>query len=469
VLPATPRYSLRGKLSKQGEIWHVQQVEGKLGNSDLTGDLSFDRARRVPLLAGKVQSRSLDFDDLAPLVGLPEQPRSAAALPEVAGPAPVRSARAAPAPGKVLPTAGLDLARLKAMDADVRYAAARVTHVKRLPVDRITVHVRLQDGVLRLDPMNLGVAGGRVAGRVRIDGKSNPAVSEAHLDLRSLELNKLLPQVTVTRATFGKIHGDIDLKGRGNSVAQMLGTSSGNVAMLMGRGQISNLLLEVAGLDGAEIIKFVMGGDQNVTLRCAAAAFDVNRGLMNSRALVVDTTDTVIYGSGQVSLANEAIDLTLRPYPKDMSILSLRSPLIFAGSFTQPRVGPDAGSLAGRAGLTLVLGAFNPLLALAATVETGPGEDANCGPALREASSSYAAARIAAMSQPPVPQKGSMLGGPPAATTAPAAPATPSGTSVAGGKKSAPQDMKAGADDKRPASAGDSPHAPGAPGRIYGP
>jgi hypothetical protein len=65
VLPATPRYSLHGKLSKEGEVWHVRQIDGKLGNSDLTGDLSFDRSRKVPLLAGKVQSRSLDFDDLA--------------------------------------------------------------------------------------------------------------------------------------------------------------------------------------------------------------------------------------------------------------------------------------------------------------------------------------------------------------------------------------------------------------------
>ena len=249
-------------------------------------------------------------------------------------------------------------------------------------------------------------------GGVRIDGTRNPAVSEAHLDARSLELNKLFPRVAITRASFGKIHGDIDLKGRGNSVAQMLGTSSGNVAMLMGRGQISNLLLEVAGLDGAEIIKFLMGGDQNVTLRCAAAAFDVNRGLMNSRALVLDTTDTVIYGDGQVSLADEAIDSDLRPYPKDMSILSLRSPLVVAGSFAAPRVGPDKGALAGRAGLALALGAVNPLLALAATVETGPGRG-------RQLRAGAARGRVVLRGRPhrrhvaadAPPQKASMLGG----------------------------------------------------------
>src|SRR5512133_2497444 len=41
VLPATPRYSLHGKLSKHGEMWRVAQLDGKLGNSDLAGELSF--------------------------------------------------------------------------------------------------------------------------------------------------------------------------------------------------------------------------------------------------------------------------------------------------------------------------------------------------------------------------------------------------------------------------------------------
>jgi len=447
VLPATPRYSARGHVSKQGEVWHVRGIDARLGNSDLTGELSFDRARPVPLLAGKVQSRALDFDDLAPLVGLPEQPRSAAALPQVAGARPVpavNTARPTRDPGrKVLPTTALDVPRLKAMDADVQYAAARITHVKQLPLERMSVHVRMKQGMLQLDPLDVGVAGGRFTGKLRIDGNSNPAVAEVHLDARALELNKLFPGVKLTRGSFGKIHGDIDLKGRGNSVAQMLGTSDGSVAMLMGRGEVSNLLLELAGLDGGEIVKFMLRGDQNVMLRCAGVAFDVNQGLMTSRALVMDTSDTVIYGDGRVSLADESIDLTLRPYPKDMSILSLRSPLKVAGTFGRPRLGPDKGVLVGRAGLTLALAAVNPLLALATTIETGPGRDADCEPALREAASPYAAARIAAMSQPDV-QKRAQLGGP-------AAPG--------------PDKDKA----KPPPAAHEPQTGPARPGQLYGP
>ena len=55
------------------------------------------------------------------------------------------------------------------------------------------------------------------------------------------------------------------------------------------------------------------------------------------------------------------------------------------GTFADMSAGPDKSALAGRAGLALVLGAINPLLALAATIETGPGEDADCAAVLSQA------------------------------------------------------------------------------------
>ncbi|MEP6824822.1 MAG: AsmA family protein, partial [Ramlibacter sp.] len=414
VLPETPRYALRGHLTKSAQVWQVSRINGKLGNSDLSGELAFDRSQTVPLLRGTLQSKSLDFDDLAPLVGLPEQPRSARALPQVAvapaaRPQPrVIAARERVARRKVLPTAVLDVARLKAMNADVRYSTALVTHVQQLPLERIATHVVLKEGVLLLDDLDVGVAGGQLAGRLRIDGNSDPAVASVKLDARALELNRLFPGFQKMQASLGKVHGEIDLKGRGNSVAQMLGTSSGDVALLMGSGEISNILLEFAGLDGGEIIKFMVRGDRNVRLRCAATSFGVDAGLMTSRAFVLDTNDTVIYGTGDISLADESIDLTLRPYPKDSSILSLRSPLKVSGTFAAPRAGIDKGALGRRAGLALALAAINPLLALAATIETGPGKDADCSEVLRAAAA-------------PSPQSpataGRLMGAPPAAAS----------------------------------------------------
>lgn len=400
VLPDTPRYTVAGELSKQGETWHVRKIDGELGRSDIAGDLAFDRSGRLPLLTGELQSRMLDFTDLAPLIGLDDDRRGTEAKKQAPKPQAVVTAggkkiKEPKDPNrKVLPAAPLDVSRLKSMNANVRINAARIVNAKGMPLDRMAVHVHLKDGLLVLDPLDLGVAGGQLAGTMRIDANARPVAVQTRLDGRGLELQRLLPQTESARSSFGKLQAQIDLTSRGGSVAQMLASSNGNLALLMGQGQISNILLEIAGLDGGEIVKFLLGGDRRVEVRCAATAFSVENGLMTSRVLLLDTTDTVFWGEGTINLARETMDIDMRPQPKDMSVLSLRSPLHIGGTFGAPEGGVDKSSLAGRGALAIALGAINPLLALAATIETGPGKDANCAGTLRDAAAPRAEARV---------------------------------------------------------------------------
>jgi hypothetical protein len=417
TLPDTPRYTVSGLLSKQGELWRVTDIGAKLGNTDMAGEIAFDQSQQIPRLTGKLQSKTLDFEDLAPVIGLDDDRRGEPGQQQRVSQGAAKTQTAQATKGdkargkkdkepkdpdrKVLPAAPVDVSRLKSMNADVRLDAARVVNAKNLPLDRMGVHVRLDNGLLVLDPLDLGVAGGRLAGQLRMDANARPVMVQTKLDARALELNRLFPKSESARNSFGKIQGQVDLTARGASVAEMLANANGNVAMLMGRGEISNILLEIAGLDGGEIIKFLVKGDNRVQLRCAATAFDVQGGLMTSRALVLDTGDTVFFGEASIDLAREKMNVTIRPYPKDTSILSLRSPLKIAGTFGAPDIGLDKSALAGRAGLAVALGAINPLLALAATIETGPGQDADCSGTLKEAAAPRAAARVGSTAPPP--------------------------------------------------------------------
>lgn len=387
ALPQTSPYALSGELKKRAKLWEVHGLKGKLGLSDIAGDMQFDRSQKPPYLAGSLRSRVMDMDDLGPLIGLPPTERSAKAVDGVAPPPTItQTQRARREPRrKVLPDATLDFERLRAMNADVKYVADRIQNVRQLPLDKGSVQVKLKDGVLALDPLDLGVANGRAAGSIRIDATRNPAEIRAALDVRAMQLNRLIPKVETLRTSFGRLDGRINLSGRGNSVASWLGGASGDVAAITGRGRFSNLLLEFMGLDGGEIIKFLLRGDRNVVLRCAAVAFDVEKGTMHGRSLVFDTEDTVFNVTGRASLANETLDFVVRPEPKDRSILSLRSPLVIGGSFASPTAAVEAGPLATRGIAALALGAINPLLALAATIETGPGVDADCQDVLAQA------------------------------------------------------------------------------------
>jgi len=410
ALPDTSPYAIGVQVSKQGTSWKATDLKGKLGLSDIAGEMVFDQGQKVPHLSGKLRSTVMDMDDLGPLIGLPPTERSAKAVDGVKAPVTAGEAKRVKkaGAGKVFPTATLDFARLKAMNADVTYAADRIKNVRDIPLDKGSVHVLLKDGILTLDPLDLGVAGGKLAGAIRIDSTQNPADIRASLQMRSLQLNRMIPKVETLRTSFSNLDGRINLSGRGNSVAAWLGSASGDVAALTGRGQFSNLLLEFMGLDGGEVIKFLLRGDHDVTMRCAALAFDVDKGMMNGREIVFDTTDTVFHATGKVDLGSETMDFVIKPEPKDMSILSLRTPLVIGGSFDSPSAGVKAAPLAARGLAALALGAINPLLALAATIETGPGKDADCAevlngartPSSGAAASGAAKAKSARQSQP---------------------------------------------------------------------
>ena len=54
---------------------------------------------------------------------------------------------------------------------------------------------------------------------------------------------------------------------------------------------------------------------------------------MNTDLFVVDTVDTNITSEGSVNLADETLNLTLKPLPNDVRILSGRSPIHVTGPF----------------------------------------------------------------------------------------------------------------------------------------
>ncbi|WP_295970066.1 AsmA family protein, partial [uncultured Xanthomonas sp.] len=279
---------------------------------------------------------------------------------------------------KVLPSTPYDLGKLRAMDADVRWKAQRI-NAPSLPLDDMDAHLKLDDGVLLLQPLNFGVAGGDLRSDIRMDARKPTLFTRAQVSIRGVQLGKLFPDGKLAKEAAGAIGGEIALAGSGNSIAQMIGSADGSVAVGMGKGRISNLVMELAGLDIAESLKFLVTKDREIPVRCAFGDFGVQHGVMTSRALAFDSTDTLLVGSGSIDLGQERLDLLLKAQPKDHSILALRSPLRVGGTFKDPSFRPDFKALGLRGAIAVALGSIAPPAALLATIETGPGKDIQCG------------------------------------------------------------------------------------------
>ncbi len=374
AIPSSPPYRLDGRLKRDYQRWRYEKFSGRVGDSDLAGDVEIDVAGERPRLTANLLSKRLDFDDLAGFIGAPPKTggdESANAEQKA------EAARLAAKP-TLLPDKPYDLGKLRAMDADVRWMAQHI-NAPKLPMDDMDARLLLDDGLLRLEPLNFGVAGGDIRSTVRMDARRPQISTTLTASLRGVQLGQLFPDAKLAEQASGGIGGDIRLSGNGNSIAAMLGSSNGDIALGMGRGHIGNLLMELAGLDVAESLKFLFTGDKQIPLRCAFGDFGVRNGLMQSRALAFDTTDTLVVGEGTINLKQEQLDLLLRPRPKDVSILALRSPLRIGGSFKDPSFRPDFKALGLRGAIALTLASIAPPAALLATIETGPGKDAECG------------------------------------------------------------------------------------------
>ncbi|MBB6598522.1 AsmA family protein [Luteimonas sp. MC1825] len=374
ALPPTAPYALDGRFTRDGTTWHYDDFTGKVGDSDLGGSASVTTGGERLMLRANLHSARLDFDDLAGFVGAaPQSGGGETSNPELKAQAAKQAAS-----GRLLPDTPYALHKLRAMDADVRWKAARI-QAPGWPLDDMDAHIKLQAGQLRLDPLDFGVAGGTIRSTIRMDARKDVIRTDADIQARRLDLAKLFPNIELTRDAVGRVGGNINIAGNGNSIADMLGSADGDIALGMGRGQVSNLLMELAGIDIYEALKFLIGKDRRVAIRCAFGDFSVKDGLMTSRALAFDTSDTIIVGEGTIDLGDERLDLLLKPRPKDRSFLSLRSPLVLDGSFRDPRFRPDMGRLGLRGAIALALASIAPPAALLATLELGGGEDSGCG------------------------------------------------------------------------------------------
>ncbi|ALX34837.1 hypothetical protein ABW99_20585 [Pandoraea thiooxydans] len=371
VLPNTPPYRTTGRLVHSPRTWRYEQFTGQVGSSDLSGTLTYHADQPRPLLEGAVVSNLLRLADLGPLIGAqtPGKHASGGDLGRKPPPQP---------PGKVLPVAPFNTDRWRALDADVKFTGRKIIRGKDLPIENLVTHLLLRDGVLSLDPLQFGVAGGQMVSNITLDGRATPMRARMQMSLRHLKIKKLLPEVNLMKTSLGEVNGDVALDGTGNSVAALLGSSNGEVKALVDRGSISKLLTEYLGLNVGNIVFYKLFGDKQIEMRCAAADFGVDNGVMNARTFVIDTADMSIGVKGKIDMKNERFDLDIKPEPKHFGILSLRSPLYVKGTFKHPDVGVDAGTLLARAGGAIALGIVAPVSALLPLLETGPGENSPC-------------------------------------------------------------------------------------------
>ena len=393
TLPNTPPYKISGHLTRKGERFDFNKLTGRVGDSDVSGDLFVLMGKERPYLEADLQSKRLDFDDLGSLVGA----APATGRGETASAGQKVEAGQRDATQRLLPDATLQVERVKAMDAKVKYRALTV-NAPNLPLRKVRVDLTLDKGVLTLDPIALTFSRGDLSGKVRLD--ANPKVPRTDLDMRltNAKLEDFIPLKNSNGqpAIEGGVMARAKLTGYGNSVHRAASSANGQVTLVSPKGQIRQAFAELLGVNASKGLLLLLSKDNRETsVRCAVADFSVKDGIMTSNQIVADTGVVLAKGKGTIDLQNERLDIKIDGDSKKPRLVRLFIPISIKGPFMAPKVGLDASGAVAQGGIAAALGTLvTPLAAILPFVTGGEAKDADCAGIVAEARSDGAPVKV---------------------------------------------------------------------------
>lgn len=390
-LPNTPPYDLHGRLTRNDRIYSITGMGGRVGSSDLAGRISVDSGRPRTLLKANLSTHTLNFPDLGALFG--GAPKHGA----VASPRQKVEAQHLAAENRIFPDATLDTRRIRQIDADVAYKAVSI---RNAPVNLSagSAHVKLNDGLLRADPVSLDLPQGRIAGYVQLNARKATPVSDIDLKLSNGRIEQLIPLHFQGQVPFaGPLVGRARLTGTGDSVHKAFANADGQVSVVAPGGEIRRSIAELMGVDVIKGLGLMMSKSQETTpIRCAVGNFQVRNGVLNATQLVFDTGPVLVTGAGQVNLGAERMSFRLQGHPKKFQLVRLLAPIDVAGPIRSPSMRIEKGSMIAQGGVAAALASFlSPLAAILPFVDPGLAKDANCGALLAQASQKGAPVKVA--------------------------------------------------------------------------
>lgn len=370
--PETPDYALKARIRRDGALWSVTGIDGRIGKSDVGGTLSMDGGGEIPRFFGEITSDHLDLADLGGFLGrkVGERERGRKSL---------------------FPDGELPVERLRAADVDVRLTSREIVP-GGFPVNRFDARFRLAGAVLTVEPLEIGVMQGAMAGRIVLDGREALPPVAADLRIRGVPLAAFFGGADDAADVRGTVQGRIRLRSAGRSVKEVMARSDGEAAVVLDGGHVgAGTVRDLVGPTVAGALGLVAGQDVPVEIRCVVGRFPVKDGRLTTDALVVDTTDLKILGGGGLDLRRERLAFEFQAKPKTPSLATARTPITLTGPLTDPAFGIRPGDLAARGAAAVALGlVLTPLAAVIPFLDPGLAEDSPCGLLIRE---SGAAAR----------------------------------------------------------------------------
>ena len=341
--PLAGPFAISGQAADIGsKAYRLSQLQATFPNMDVSGTAEVHLAGARPQLTARLSSEQVDLrPSLSPVPGPGRQQTRATA------PATKRD--------KVFSQEPLSLGVLQLANATLEIYARQLL-TPRLALDDLTLRLVLHDGHLIVQPLQARMGGGSLDGSVQLQPRGQTTQVVLAVKMDQVDVGRIAKELQVKDILEGKLAATIAVQGQGDSVAAIMAGLNGKTAVVLGKGRLDDMYIELLGADlGASLFRLVNPRKQwqQVTeINCLVSRFDVRDGIAQSAALVLDTRNMSVVGEGQVNLKTEALDISLKPAPKEgagvsdigkvgLSLSELARPFKLGGTLAHPSLAVD--------------------------------------------------------------------------------------------------------------------------------
>lgn len=228
------------------------------------------------------------------------------------------------------------------------------------PLSAVTANLNLNAGVLRVEPLAFGVAGGTVRASVALNSGAAPHLN-AQVDASGLSAETLARAAGDAHVRGGRVRLKTALAMTGDTPRALAASADGDVLvsvkdMTLAEGALPsgpNLLPRLM-----QILQPQRGVAKATTVECAVVRLPLKNGVASvERSIAAETSDLTFSASGRIDLRDQTLELAIRPDTRKalgLNAAQLASLVVAKGPLRDPKLAIDSGAAAN---LALSIGA----------------------------------------------------------------------------------------------------------------
>ena len=302
-VPDVGPFKLSAKITDPAGKLNMTNLKAVLADSDLAGSVELDLSGKQPHVGADLSSQKLD---LKPFFAKKE------------GKAPDAQKPAQPAAKKekIFSSEPLPLEGLKALGARIKMQAGSL-QIPGLVLTNVKTDVTLENGNLAVKPLGFVLSGGAINGSFNLRSQESNPPFVLSLKVDQLDVGSLLKDLQKDQLLEGNLDAEVNLSGRGRSIAEWMAGLNGRTLIVLGKGQIHNQYLDSLGADLAKVILRLINPfpqkEDFTQVNCFVNGFEIKNGLAACTALVLDTNQMGVAGAGDINLKDEKLNLSIHP------------------------------------------------------------------------------------------------------------------------------------------------------------